>query len=276
MTISLINAKDFGDLSALDGRALSGLSAVDGQSIAAGGPLPTDLSGLELWLPVSAISQADNSDIVTWPDQSGNGRDATGAGGVGAKPKYLIAGGPNGGPRVRLFNAGSSATFTLPNFLTAFTAGEAIVVLQINADPPADTGHSGPPLGGWGNGASLYPYFGDSKIYEGFGTTARKDATKDPDTNLTAWHVYNPRSQSGLYEWSINGAVSGNDYFSTATNSVGWGTAPRIADAVGVAQLFGYMVEVIMYSRVLDQATERGPVVYTYLNNTYGFSLPTS
>jgi len=241
------------------------------------GPEPTDLANLELWLPVSALSGSDGDPITTWLDQSGNARNATGTG--SAKPLYKTTGGPTNGPRVLFGDTGGAnlRNFTLPNFLTGFTSGEGIAVLKIDTDPATSPG-AGPPFGNWGSATtgSLYNFSGDSKIYEEFGTNARK-TTNDPVTNLTTWHVYDVRSASASFIWSINGATSTNDFFSTGTNTVGWGTAPLIgADANDSRTLLGSMVELIFYSRVLDQATERGPVVYTYLNNTYGFSLPTS
>jgi hypothetical protein len=246
-----------------------------------GGVLPTDLSSdLELWLPVSALSALSNDDQITtqFLDQSGNGNDPTGAVGVGQQPIYKTTGGPTGGPRVELSNGSNGRWFTLPNFLTSFTAGEVFVVLAINADPPADTSHSGPPLGDWGTpNTGLYPYFGDSKIYEGWGSTVRKDATKDPDTALTSWHVYNIRSAAGAYSWRINGAASGNDFFSTATNTVGWGTAPQIGRGVTGfgANCYCSFADIIFASRILDDTTERKAVIHQYLNDEYGFSLPT-
>lgn len=252
---------------------------VSGAGAVTGGALPTDLSDLELWLPVSALALADGANVNTWPDQSGNSRDATGTSGGGAdRPLYDTTGGPTNGPRVRVTpTAPTAAWFTLPDFLTGFTAGEAFVVPIIDADPGTGANASGgPPLGDWGSATTgaLYPFWTDSKIYEEVGTTVRK-TTLDPVTSLATWHVYNMRSASGSWIYSINGATSGNDFFSTGTNTVGWGTAPLIGK--GEARLmFGSLVDIIFFSRILDDATERKPVIHQYLNDTYGFSLPTS
>jgi hypothetical protein len=277
MTVSSIIAKAFADLSAVDARTLSGLTAVNGQTILAGGPLPTDLSGLELWLPVAALSQADDSEITTWNDQSGNARNATGVQDATSKPRYKIAGGPSSGPSVQLGLAGTfSGHFTLPNFASGFTSGEIFLVTQVlPADPPTDSGSNmGSPAGDWGTGsAGLYP-FTDGKIYEGWGSNTRK-TTNDPTTSLTGWLLYNIRSASGAWSWAINAATSGNDFFSTASNTVAFSTAPLIGRS-GTREMQGRLVEVIMYSRVLDDTTERKAVIHAYLNDTYGFSLPTS
>jgi len=50
--------------------------------------LPTDISGLKLWLDASAITGvSDGGTITTWPDMSGNGYDATQAT-ASAKPVF--------------------------------------------------------------------------------------------------------------------------------------------------------------------------------------------
>jgi len=233
---------------------------------------PDSIADLELWLPISALSGADEDEITTWPDQSGNGRDGTGVADAITKPLYRTAGGPSGGPSVELGLAGiRRGHFTLPNFATGFTSGEIFLVPQVLPDdPPTDSGvNMGPPAGDWGTGTqSLYP-FTDGVIYENWGSTVRK-TTNNPTTNLTNWVVYNIRTASGDWSWSINGATSGNDFFSTASNTVAFGTAPRIG--TNGRNLNGRIVEVIFYSRVLN-STERF-TIHAYLNSTYGFSLP--
>lgn len=240
-----------------------------------GGPLPTDLANLELWLPVTSITGlSDNTAITTWPDMSGNGRDATGQG-SGSKPKYRTSGGPTGGPRVE-FNPvfGDDFYFSLANFLTAFTAAEAFIVPKVISDPPGLSSVSSHPLGQFGSdvAAAHYP-FTDGKIYDDFGSTARKN-TDNPVTSLTSYHVYNVRSASGLWERTINAATSGTDFYQTLTNTVGWNTTPQIGKDTNIFQ--GSIVDIFLFSRILDDATERKPTIHQYLNNAYGFSLPTS
>src|SRR5688500_14737648 len=86
-----------------------------------GGTSPLDLSDLELWLPVSALSGSDGDAISTWADQSGNSRDATGVQVLNSKPKFRTGGGPNSGASVEIGLGGSfQGYFTLPNFATGF------------------------------------------------------------------------------------------------------------------------------------------------------------
>lgn len=240
---------------------------------------PIDVANLELWLPIAALDgTSDGAQVSTWNDQSGNARNGTGVAESVTKPIYHTTGGPTGGPIVQLGVAGSfQGYFSLANFLTGFSSGEAFVVIKLDADPGPGTAFSqGPPLGDWGSATTgaLYPFHGDSVIYEEFGSTTRK-TTNNPTTSLATWHVYNVRSASGNFTWTINAATSGNDFFNTGTNTVGWGTTPKVGKGEGRA-FQGAIVDVIMFSRIIDDATERKAVIHQYLNDTYGFSLPTS
>jgi len=244
-----------------------------------GQPPPTDVSDLQLWLPVSAITGiGDGGAISSWPDQSGNSRNATGTGTSSKKPQYKTSGGPNGGPRVRLTlssgDGGDQRYFTLPNFLTSFTAGEAFIVLILDADPSATSGLEGIPLsvGGLSGGGPRYSDDSDGIIYDNFGSSNIK-TTANPSDNLAAWHVYNVRAASGA--WSNH--VNGTQIFSTATNTVAWTTVPLIGrDDFNSKLMAGSIADIILFNRVLNDATERKPKIHAYLNNTYGFSLPTS
>jgi hypothetical protein len=52
------------------------------------GIIPSDLSGLYHWQKISALSQAEGSEITTWPDSSGSGRTGTGNTGASSKPIF--------------------------------------------------------------------------------------------------------------------------------------------------------------------------------------------
>ena len=56
-------------------------------ALGVGGPpvvafVPTDITGLQLWLRADDIAQADNTAVSAWADQSGLGNNAAAAGGV--------------------------------------------------------------------------------------------------------------------------------------------------------------------------------------------------
>lgn len=87
---------------------------------------PTDIAGLQLWFAADSIGGlADGDPVSTWPDDSGNARDATQAG--AARPTYKTAI-LNSLPIVRFASASSQRmTFTGP---TGFTAISIFIVFK--------------------------------------------------------------------------------------------------------------------------------------------------
>jgi len=248
-------------------------------SFAAGGTTnPSDVLSPELWLRGDFITGLSNGDTITtnWPDGSGNARNATAVQGNTRKPKWLSASGPNSKPCVEMISSDAQGGwFTLPNFLTGFTSGEAMVVEQRDSDTPGDS-FASPTLGGWGSDDDEYfPFSGDGKIYHCFGSSVRKTGN-NPTTNLTSWITFNARSASASWVYSILGATAGNDFFSTGTNTVAWSTAARVAHVnTNDKSMKGRVAELIFWSRVLNDTTERKAIIHAYLNARYGFSLPT-
>lgn len=238
---------------------------------------PELISDLQLWLNANTISGlSDDDQITTWEDDSGNGRDATGVQHIDWKPKYRSTDGPNSKPAVRMGtdNPEAGGWFTLADFLTGYTSGHIFVVVKTDIDPSSAIDRAGPPtrFGSANSNADLYPFHTDSKVYDAFGSTVRK-TTNDFTTSLATWHVYESRTASAAWSLRINGATSGGDFFSTATNTVGWTTTPRIGSHhLSDTHLCGMIAEIIFYSRVLD-GTETGDI-YDYLETKYGITLP--
>jgi hypothetical protein len=243
------------------------------------GPLPTDLANLELWLTADAITGvSDGGNITTiWPDSSGNARDATAVQGASDWPIWQATAGPNGTPRVRTYipagNIDNAGWFTLPNFMTGFTSGDVFIVMQKIAKTSVVPGRAGPPIGDWGSNTDEYFVFStDSKIYDSTGASVRK-TTADPGDVTTAAFLYEVRTASGA--WS--NYKDGVQLFTTAVNTVAFGAAPKVARSTTNTKKYdGYLSDIFFYSRVLDDATERRPTINAYLNDTYGFALPTS
>lgn len=210
---------------------------------------PTDVTNCELWLAADNIVGLNDGDAVTtWSDASGNARDATQAT-AAKKPIYKTAI-VNGEPIVRF--DGSDDVLALPNFLTGFTAGEMFVVVKIDVDPPAASGQTG--CWNFGSGARSHYPFTDGTIYDHFGTDTRK-TTVDPTPALTSFRLYNAISASG--EWTSN--LNGTQLFTTATNTVGWSTAPLVgqsSEGGGDFYLDGDIAELALYSRKVT-TTER-------------------
>ncbi len=230
-----------------------------GGAIATSGGGPP-AANLQLWLKADAITGLNDGDrVTTWIDSSGNSRDATQS--VAAdKPTYKINI-INGKPVVR-FAAANTEFMNLPNFLTGFGAGEIFLVVKLNNDPPV-TGSGG--IWDFGSDAASSHYcFDDGFIYDEFATTARK-GTVNPTPSLAAWRLYNVSSQAN--EWTSR--LDGTQIFTTATNTVGWSTTPKIGGETFFCD--GDIAELILYSTVLSTADRTA--VKTYIAAKYNLTL---
>jgi len=240
---------------------------------AVGGSGPGGVTGLEFWLDASQETGFSNGDEVsTAQDWSGNNRDATGVVSAVLKPTYRATDGPSGLPAFRMQ---SNATeqggyFTLPDFLNGFTAGHHFTVVKLDIEPDSNS-RAGPPLGDWGTSTlpEFYTLPSGGKIWSEWGSTVRHE-TVNPTADLTLWHVYEERSASGVWSNWIDGAMQ----FSTGTNTVSWGTAPKIGrhGIGGITTLFGMIAEVLFYDRVLDSSEIQA--IYDYLETKYAITLP--
>lgn len=168
---------------------------------------------------------------------------------------------------------GDGGHFTLTNWINpaGFTAGNVFCIIKCVNDPPPAADQAAPACGGWGSVDDGYYPYTDSKIYDDFGTNARKDAIVTGG-GLTSWHVLEIRSASAA--WSLH--LNGTQKHSTGTNTVAWGTSPFLGRSAGSTKFMkGWIAEIIFYSSVLS-SSDRWNTVHTYLNNKYAFSLPTS
>ncbi len=238
-------------------------------------PTATELGGGDLqarWRGSDIVGLSNGDEISTWNDSSGNGHDATGVVNNTKKPTYRSSDGPNSKPCVRLQinSTGIGGYFTLPNFLTGFTAGHYFAVLKTDIEP-AIISKCAPPLGDWGSSfasGDLYPFVTDGKIYDGWGSTVRKSTGADPPA-LTNWHVYEVRSASGVWSNYFNGS----QLFTTGTNTVGWSTAPKIGRTnVNLNTLEGMIAEILFYTAI--QSGAGLTAIYDYLESEYTITLP--
>lgn len=168
---------------------------------------------------------------------------------------------------------GDGGHFTVPNFLNpaGYTAGDVFCVIKCVNDPPPAADQAAPACGGWGSVDDGYYPFTDSKVYDDFGTSARKDAIVTGG-GLTVWHCLEIRTASGA--WSMH--KQGTQLHSTGTNTVAWGTSPFLGRSAGSTKFMkGWIAEIIFFSRVLT-SSERFDTIHTYINNKYNLGLPTS
>jgi hypothetical protein len=176
-------------------------------------------------------------------DKSGNNNDATQTT-AGMRPTLR----QSGSLYYLEFSAASTQHLILPTaLLTGWTSGTGIFAAKLNVDPSASGNASGAPLGDCGSDVSTdnYPWT-SGLVYSGFLSSARKDALAADPGNMAAWHVGDFRSAANNWKASFNGT----DYMTTATNTVGVGTAPMIARS-GPAYLDGFIGRIIVKNSVL-------------------------
>lgn len=238
---------------------------------------PSGISDLQLWYDaLQETGFSDDDEISTVQDWSGNNRDGTGVVGNVLKPTYRATDGPNGTPCFRMSEIGAleGGYFSVPDFLTSYTEGHAFVVVKLDQEPDVNS-RAGPPLGDWGSNAvgEFYGFPADAGNYDGFGSSVRH-TTGVQATARTNWLVYENRTASAVWSRRINGATTGNDLFSTGTNTVGWNTIAKVGarTSSGQALLYGLIAEVVFYNRVLDAGEITA--IYDYLEAKYGITLP--
>ncbi len=225
-----------------------------------GEPAPFDDANVALWL------RGDSYDAGTgtWEDLSGNSRDFTQAN-ASNRP---AAGTVSSQPAVVFDGVDNFVEYTSwPNL----AAAECFIVTQLDADPPTH-GNSGLWRFGGDNNlgyVDFYPY-GDSFIYEGWGSSLRKDALAvNPAPTLTLPRVYSIRTASGA--WSLH--LDGNQLASTATNTVAWQTHVSLGttNPLGTAHTYwlkGKIAEYIVISGGCT-APQRASIL-NYLSARYG------
>lgn len=213
---------------------LGGASAFTPASLFTGG----ELGG---YYDPADLATAVDSAVSSFTDLSGNGNHATQATGA-AQPIRRLTG------SVYSIEFDGNDHLELPTgLLTGWTSGTAVFAAKLDADPPATGGVSGPVLGDIGSAADSNHYpFTDGIVYEDFLSTARK-ATVDPG-NMAAWHVTDFRSEANNWRAAFNGT----EFFTTATNTVGVGTAPLIGRSAAAGVNFdGHVGRIIIINRIL-------------------------
>lgn len=230
---------------------------------------------LEMWLKADDITGiADDGNITgTWPDASGNSRPATAVQFGGSNwPRYRATAGPNSKPAVASYGAGSNldngAHFTLPNFMTGFTAGHVFCVMQKITKQSATINRCSGVITDWGTSTDEYFCFNtDSKIYDGCGSSTRK-TTADPGDVTSAAFLYEIRTASGAWSnWK-----NGTSIFSTGTNTVSFQTAPKLMrSSTSTKHYDGYCSEILFFSRVLNSGEIA--TVKSYISGKYGLTI---
>ncbi|MCP4363005.1 MAG: hypothetical protein GY796_33790, partial [Chloroflexi bacterium] len=242
----------------------------NGDGTGPGGVGSTDgTSALHLWLRAdgdvftdggcSTAVSANDDPVACWGDHSGYGNNAA----QGATAPLYQTGVINGQPTIQL--NGTSDYFSLPDFVSGFTAGEFFVALQAAADPPAAAAQSGAWDFGTAAATSHYP-FTDGDLYDGWGSTIRRSVT--PGTSLAQFNLYNSGSQSGRWTNRLNGSILLDD---TAANTVGFTSAPTLGRSNASTFLDGDIAEAILFNAVLNSAQRT--ILENYASAKYDLTL---
>lgn len=198
-----------------------------------------DVPGVIVWLPPEKIAQSANV-ITSWPDQSGQGNNAT----PQNSPAYA-ANALNGYGEADLHaNDGgvTSQYFTLPNSFTGLTSAEIFFVVKADAYTAGPYG-----LHDFTNSGQENAYgFSNQHIFEGFGSTSRPDTGIAIVDITSAYRLYNCRSAPGAFSTYLNTTQQ----FTTASNTVGFNATPVLGKTTA-ARFGGHIVEVFMANRVL-------------------------
>ncbi len=230
------------------------------------GPDPSTVADLQFWNDTYQETGFSNGNQMSAvQDFSGNNRDGTGVSGGGSLPVYRATDGPNSMPCIRYgVNSGAAGYFTLPNFLTGFTAGHGFAICKTVLRDGSQ------PFSSWGStDDGYYPWSANNLMYDPTATNARKDAIAAGPLVMsgaggTPWHLYEFRSASGAWSLWQNGAQT----YSTGSNTVAWGTTPTIGKELGPGRMFiGDIAELFMYSSIKSGADLT--TILSYLNTKY-------
>ena len=215
-----------------DGESASLTKSVSVEAPPDPGPFedPASLPGLVLWLQSDALTGlAEGAPVVTWPDRSGAGNDATQA--VASKRPAYRGGVVNGLPAVQ-FDAVDDGMGT------AADPGAPLTIVVVYASRAAASGHA---LNG-GFSFFMGPYVGRYRNYTGQYATG-------PSVTAGRWLAQTMRQSATLAELFIDGA------FTVSTTRTANPAPLKLArEGTFGAILDGWVAEVIVYDRALDDA----------------------
>jgi hypothetical protein len=225
---------------------------------------PEDISGLTLWYDAGTIVNLEDTDPMddAWLDQSGNNNDAE-LDVATSEPLYRTTDGPNSQPWVEFAVANNTRLLVPDVFNGVVTAATCFAVVRVENLAASAAIHN------FGSGDNALYTHSDGKIYEDWGSSARKDNITGGVT-LTDWHIYTVRSAASAFDLRHNGGAAD---FSTGTNTVGWrgATITLGSDGDGSANGGGNgMAEYLVYASALS--TTNMDLVGDYLADKYGIT----
>ena len=208
-----------------------------------------------------------DGEVLGWQDQKGSANKNWLNTTPGNGP-VLKTGVVNGKPVLRFTATPSPAKALLNDFdATGLTAHEIFVVVKaVTNSPIAVNGSVSWTLCGSGEN-SIYPFYADGNIYEGWGSTTRKSFAH-PSHDVAAWHLLNLVSIAGEYTVFVDGT----QIYTTATNTAGMAAyASGTLGGFDGAAFNGDIAEIVWYSAKCsapDKSTTK-----TYLAGKYGLTV---
>jgi hypothetical protein len=202
---------------------------------------------LAIWFDAADLSTITyGTGVSQWRDKSGFGRNAAQA--TGTNQPTWNASLQRGYPSI--FFAGASAPDKYMTLSTlsgnGWTSAEMFYVWRSTNDPTVGS-NGGSPVGQWGSSGTVdaEPWT-DGIVYQGNLSTTRK-TTVNPVTPLTQPNISNVRSAANDWSYWLNGV----SLYSTATNTVGFGSTPLIGFST-TAAFQGYLSEIILINNVVS------------------------
>lgn len=180
----------------------------------------------------------NGSNTASWNDLSGNGIHATQSN-ASLQPPWSTSA-INGQPGVLVTNA-TSQVLSLPNAFQSLTSAEIFVVCR-NANIGVGIDHFGTGPGNW------YPFDSTPTIYDDFGSNTRRNFTGPSVATMEAPHLRNIISTPSEWTYFINGT----QIFTTATNTVAWGTTPVICNGAASNSYSGPICAYALFPRKLS------------------------
>jgi len=234
----------------------------------AGGFSPLDISSLTQWIDFDdSGSRTLNGDDISAQDDLKNGNDVTQT--TATEQSLFVASGINSiGCSEGDGGLASKEHYDVTNdTLSALTAAEMFIILELVEDPPGATANAG--LYKYGTHAAtitVVPWT-DGNIYDGFGTTVRK-STGNPTLSFTSPRCYNVVTTSS--EWTSE--VDGAQHYTNATNTVGFRTDPLLGkEDRGTEHYYhGQIGEFILFNAKLSSGDKAS--METYIADKWGIT----
>lgn len=229
---------------------------------------PDAVQGVIAWyIPEDGLDGlALSAAIQTWPDQTENGYDLFNMTNPPEISEHIL-----NGHNTLIFQHIASQHYPVPDLTDEFDESEAEIFAVIRAIADPSTEGSGQGFI-WKFGTDTtpdqYPFL-DGTIKMGTFSTSRKNGP-NPVQPLDAWHLLNISSKAGEYIIRRDG----NIIFQTATNTFGISATSLIGHSFGPNPGTFYLVEIIIYNKVLT--SEERDIVNSYIALKYALTVATT